>query len=130
MTGAILRRASASSGSDTWSRASFMHLSSVSWSIPYRKSDRRKRAGSMHGRQAGKGKSAFCLGRPLSHMVWPHHKDGRMTDPNAHRALEDYPSRTSADIRYSDLDRQGHVHNAVFATLSEVGRAAFMYDPE
>jgi acyl-CoA thioester hydrolase len=53
-----------------------------------------------------------------------------MTDPTAHRALEEYPSRTSADIRYSDLDRQGHVNNAVFATFSEVGRVAFMYDPE
>jgi acyl-CoA thioester hydrolase len=63
-------------------------------------------------------------------MVWPLHKDGRMTDPNPHRALEDYPSRSSADIRYSDLDRQGHVNNAVFATFSEVGRVAFMYDPE
>jgi len=45
------------------------------------------------------------------------------------RPLEDYPSRTSADIRYSDLDRQGHVNNAVFATFSEIGRVAFLYDP-
>jgi acyl-CoA thioester hydrolase len=63
-------------------------------------------------------------------MVWHHRKDGRMTDLDTRRALEDYPSRTSADIRYSDLDRQGHVNNAVFATFSEVGRVAFMYDPE
>lgn len=53
-----------------------------------------------------------------------------MTDLSTHRALENYPSRISADIRYSDLDRQGHVNNAVFATFSEVGRVAFMYDPE
>ena len=53
-----------------------------------------------------------------------------MTETSAHRPLEAYPSRTSADIRYSDLDRQGHVNNAVFATFSEVGRVAFMYDPE
>jgi acyl-CoA thioester hydrolase len=52
-----------------------------------------------------------------------------MKDANAIRSLEAYPSRTSADIRYSDLDRQGHVNNAVFATFSEVGRVAFMYDP-
>jgi acyl-CoA thioester hydrolase len=52
-----------------------------------------------------------------------------MKDANATRSLEAYPSRTSADIRYSDLDRQGHVNNAVFATFSEVGRVAFMYDP-
>jgi acyl-CoA thioester hydrolase len=62
-------------------------------------------------------------------MVWHHRKDGRMTDLDTRRALEDYPSRTSADIRYSDLDRQGHVNNAVFAAFSEVGRVAFMYDP-
>lgn len=53
-----------------------------------------------------------------------------MNELKTHRALEDYPSRTSADIRYSDLDRQGHVNNAVFATFSEVGRVAFMYDPD
>lgn len=52
-----------------------------------------------------------------------------MNDLDALRPLEAYPSRTSADIRYSDLDRQGHVNNAVFATFSEVGRVAFMYDP-
>jgi acyl-CoA thioester hydrolase len=52
-----------------------------------------------------------------------------MIDTSAYRPLEAYPSRTSADIRYSDLDRQGHVNNAVFATFSEVGRVAFMYDP-
>jgi acyl-CoA thioester hydrolase len=43
--------------------------------------------------------------------------------------MEDYPSRTSTDIRFADLDRQGHVNNAVFATFSEIGRVAFMYDP-
>ncbi|HEV2563712.1 MAG TPA: thioesterase family protein [Microvirga sp.] len=53
-----------------------------------------------------------------------------MTDTATHATLEAYPTRTSADIRYSDLDRQGHVNNAVFATFSEVGRVAFMYDPD
>jgi acyl-CoA thioester hydrolase len=52
-----------------------------------------------------------------------------MKDAHASRLLEAYPSRTSVDIRYSDLDRQGHVNNAVFATFSEAGRVAFMYDP-
>jgi acyl-CoA thioester hydrolase len=46
------------------------------------------------------------------------------------RPFEDYPSLTSAEIRYADLDRQGHVNNAVFATFSEIGRVAFLYDPE
>jgi acyl-CoA thioester hydrolase len=44
--------------------------------------------------------------------------------------LEAFPSRTSADIRYADMDRQGHVNNAIFATFSEIGRVAFLYDPE
>lgn len=52
-----------------------------------------------------------------------------MQDPNSTRSLEDYPSRTSTDIRFADLDQQGHVNNAVFATFSEIGRVAFMYDP-
>jgi acyl-CoA thioester hydrolase len=43
--------------------------------------------------------------------------------------LDAYPSRTRADIRYADLDRQGHVNNAVFATFSEIGRVAFLHDP-
>ena len=53
-----------------------------------------------------------------------------MPNPEPVRPLAAYPSRTSADIRYSDLDRQGHVNNAVFATFSEIGRVAFLYDPE
>ncbi len=56
-------------------------------------------------------------------------KDGSMKDPDSLRPLEDYPSRTSAQIRYADLDRQGHVNNAVFATYSEIGRVDFLYDP-
>jgi len=43
--------------------------------------------------------------------------------------LDDYPRRSSAEIRYADTDRQGHVNNAVFATFSEIGRVAFLYDP-
>lgn len=52
-----------------------------------------------------------------------------MIDPNPLRPLEAYPHFSSAEIRYADLDRQGHVNNAVFATYSEIGRVAFMYDP-
>ena len=44
--------------------------------------------------------------------------------------LDAFPSRASADIRYADLDRQGHVNNAVFATFSEIGRVAFLYRPD
>jgi acyl-CoA thioester hydrolase len=44
--------------------------------------------------------------------------------------LTAFPSRTNADIRYADTDRQGHVNNAVFATFSETGRVAFLYRPD
>jgi acyl-CoA thioester hydrolase len=32
-------------------------------------------------------------------------------------------------IRYADTDRQGHVNNAIFATLLETGRVELLYDP-
>jgi acyl-CoA thioester hydrolase len=38
--------------------------------------------------------------------------------------LDDYPHRTSDIVRYGDLDPQGHVNNAVFATYFETGRVA------
>lgn len=36
--------------------------------------------------------------------------------------LEDFALRTFDKLRYGDTDRQGHVNNAVFATLLETGR--------
>jgi acyl-CoA thioester hydrolase len=44
-------------------------------------------------------------------------------------AIGDFPLRTSDKIRYADTDRQGHVNNAVFATLLETGRVEILYDP-
>ncbi len=44
--------------------------------------------------------------------------------------IEAFPFRAAAEIRFSDLDAQGHVNNAVFATFSEIGRVAFLYDPD
>lgn len=44
--------------------------------------------------------------------------------------LDDFPSRTSDKVRYRDTDRQGHVNNAVFATLLETGRVEILYAPE
>lgn len=44
-------------------------------------------------------------------------------------ALEDFPVRTYDKLRYCDMDRQGHVNNAVFATFLETGRTAMLYDP-
>ena len=38
--------------------------------------------------------------------------------------LADYPHRVEEFVRYRDLDPQGHVNNAVFATYFESGRVA------
>jgi acyl-CoA thioester hydrolase len=42
----------------------------------------------------------------------------------------DYPHRVTDIIRYADLDPQGHVNNAVFATYFESGRVAMFRDPD
>ncbi len=52
-----------------------------------------------------------------------------MTDAAAGLVLNDFPSRTREKLRYGDTDRQGHINNAVFATLFESGRVSFLYDP-
>lgn len=44
--------------------------------------------------------------------------------------LDEFPLVTSDKIRYADTDRQGHVNNAVFATLLETGRVELLYDPK
>jgi acyl-CoA thioester hydrolase len=42
--------------------------------------------------------------------------------------LEHFPLRSTDKLRYADTDRQGHVNNAVFATLFETGRVDLLYD--
>ncbi|HEX4586178.1 MAG TPA: GNAT family N-acetyltransferase [Burkholderiaceae bacterium] len=42
--------------------------------------------------------------------------------------LEDFPLRAFDKLRYGDTDRQGHVNNAVFATLLETGRVEMAYE--
>ena len=44
--------------------------------------------------------------------------------------LFDYPHRITEIIRYGDLDPQGHVNNAVFATYFESGRVAVFRQPD
>jgi len=44
--------------------------------------------------------------------------------------IDDYPHRTPDIIRYADLDPQGHVNNAVFATYFETGRVAMFRRPD
>lgn len=41
--------------------------------------------------------------------------------------LQDFPVRSYDKLRYGDTDRQGHVNNAVFATLLETGRVELVY---
>ncbi|RVU34732.1 acyl-CoA thioesterase [Hwanghaeella grinnelliae] len=42
----------------------------------------------------------------------------------------EYPSWVVEKLRYNDTDRQGHVNNAVFATMLEAGRVSFLYNPD
>jgi acyl-CoA thioester hydrolase len=51
---------------------------------------------------------------------------------NARRVLprlDQFPGRTSDNIRFGDCDPQGHVNNAVFATYFETGRVMFLREP-
>ena len=43
--------------------------------------------------------------------------------------LDHFPVKTYEKLRYADTDRQGHVNNAVFATMLETGRVEILYDP-
>jgi acyl-CoA thioester hydrolase len=42
--------------------------------------------------------------------------------------LEDFAIKTYEKLRYADTDRQGHVNNAVFATMLETGRVEILFD--
>ena len=44
--------------------------------------------------------------------------------------LEDFPIRVPDTIRFADMDRQGHVNNAVYPTYFETGRVPYIYHPE
>ena len=43
--------------------------------------------------------------------------------------LADYPAHDYDKLRYSDMDTQGHVNNAVFTTLLETGRTSLLNHP-
>jgi acyl-CoA thioester hydrolase len=45
------------------------------------------------------------------------------------RRLEDFPHRTTENIRFGDMDGNGHVNNAVFSSLLEAGRVTLFRDP-
>jgi acyl-CoA thioester hydrolase len=73
---------------------------------------------------------------------WPPDRCGRRfeelftlneTKPVGRRPVprpEDFPHRAVQTIRFSDLDRQNHVNNAVFATFFESGRVVILYNEE
>jgi len=42
--------------------------------------------------------------------------------------INEYPSQTYEKIRYADMDRQGHVNNALFSTFLETGRIEILHD--
>jgi acyl-CoA thioester hydrolase len=50
--------------------------------------------------------------------------------PRVAPRLADFPRRGSDTIRFADLDPQGHVNHAKFATYMETSRAAIIRDPD
>jgi len=58
--------------------------------------------------------------------VQPKSKPPRAVPPRP----EVFPLRVPDLIRYADLDRQGHVNNAVYSTYFETGRVAVIWDQE
>lgn len=42
--------------------------------------------------------------------------------------LENFPAKAYEKIRYADMDRQGHVNNALFSTFFETGRVEILRD--
>jgi len=44
--------------------------------------------------------------------------------------LDHFAVKTYDKLRYGDTDRQGHVNNAVFATMLETGRVEILYHPD
>ncbi len=53
-----------------------------------------------------------------------------MTIKNTLPELHQFPVQMTEKLLFGDTDRLGHINNAVFATLCESGRVAFLYDPE
>jgi acyl-CoA thioester hydrolase len=43
--------------------------------------------------------------------------------------IADFPIRVPDTIRFADMDRQGHVNNAIYPTYFETGRVGAIYDP-
>jgi acyl-CoA thioester hydrolase len=63
--------------------------------------------------------------RPSEAAAW---STARLAGMTAHFTLDDFPAHSHDKLRYGDTDRQGHVNNAVFATLLETGRIEVLRD--
>lgn len=59
-------------------------------------------------------------------MPQPSSKPHRAAPP----PLEAFPVCVPDIVRFGDMDRQGHVNNAVYSTYFETGRVGVIYDPE
>lgn len=44
--------------------------------------------------------------------------------------LGDYPLQTIEKLRFRDTDAQGHLNNAVYITLIEMGRVDILFEPQ
>ncbi len=54
----------------------------------------------------------------------------RPKNPKPTPRLEHYPYQVADIVRFGDMDVQGHVNNAVFATYFESGRVALFRKPD
>jgi acyl-CoA thioester hydrolase len=62
--------------------------------------------------------------RPLIVNQTDHQENSMDTPPE----LSQFPLKTYEKLRYNDTDRQGHINNAVFATMLETGRVELIYN--
>ena len=61
---------------------------------------------------------------PESHLQQPS------LERTAAPRLESFKIRTPEIVRFGDMDRQGHVNNAVYSTYLETGRVSVIFDPD
>jgi acyl-CoA thioester hydrolase len=60
---------------------------------------------------------------------FPFRKQKYMAERAPPPQLADFSHHMADNIRFADLDIQGHVNNVVFATFFETGRVGFSRDP-